>query len=57
VMTSGYLDKGKFNVTIETMHSEDATLDNALSLTPEELKERKVEWIDIVDSYKDKVSQ
>lgn len=54
VMTNGYLDKAKFHVVIETVHSEDMSLENAVGLSAEELKVRKIETIDLVDAYADK---
>jgi hypothetical protein len=54
VLVNGYLDKNKFRVDIETMHVEDdCHQENALHLTPDELKHRKVEYLDIVDAYAD----
>mmetsp|Transcript_41751 Transcript_41751/g.116325 ORF Transcript_41751/g.116325 Transcript_41751/m.116325 type:complete len:306 (+) Transcript_41751:99-1016(+) len=50
VLTNGYLEKSKFRIVIETMHCADrGTQDNALGLSAKQLKERKVETLDIVD--------
>lgn len=48
VLVNGYLDKTKFKIDVETMHVDaNCALDNALSLGPEELKHRKVEYVDV----------
>lgn len=52
VLTNGYLDKEKFKIDIESMHLPDAgTTDNALAMSPAELKDRKVEKLDIRTAY------
>lgn len=52
VLTNGYLDKEKFKIDIESMHLPDAgTTENALAMSPAELKDRKVEKLDIRTAY------
>jgi len=48
VLVSGYLSKETLKIDVETLHvADDAHLDNALGLSPEELKQRAVEYVDI----------
>lgn len=53
VLVSGYLSTDKFRIDVESMHVPDDSgkLENALNLSPAELKERKVEHLNIVDAY------
>ncbi len=52
VLTNGYLDKEKFKIDIESMHLPDAgTTENALALGAAELKDRKVEKLDVRTAY------
>lgn len=48
VLTNGYLDKEKFRISVESVHLPDnGTTENALNMTPAELKKRTVEVLDI----------
>lgn len=48
VVTNGYLDRNKFCIVLETMHAADrGQQENAVGATPEELKQRKVELLDV----------
>lgn len=50
VLTNGYLSKDKFRIIVETMHLPDTgDTENALNLSKDELKRRKVEKLDIVE--------
>ena len=52
VLTSGYLDAAKFNITIDTNHLDGLpTLENALSLSASDLALRKVEYVDIRSAH------
>jgi hypothetical protein len=48
VLVNGYLSKERLKIDVETMHVDGSIeLPNAVSLTPDELKARTVEYIDI----------
>lgn len=50
VITNGYLAKGKFYISIESIHlADNGTTENALQMDDKELKARKVEYIDIAE--------
>lgn len=47
-LVNGYLDHARFRIVVETLHVDgDAELDNALSLAPDELARRRVEYVDV----------
>lgn len=53
VLVNGYLSIDKFRIDVETIHVADdaGNLENVVGLSPAELKERKVELLNIVDAY------
>ncbi len=58
VLTNAGMDKEKFKIDIESRHLPDAgTTENALALSAEELKERKVQVLDIREAFADKTAK
>lgn len=54
-LVNGYLSKDTMRIEVETLHVDNVLdLDEALEMTPQEKKARKVEYIDIAKVYADK---